>query len=226
MEFEYTTLDTCANARNTVVVIDVLRAFSTAAYAFAAGAEMIFLVRGVKDALELKAANPGALVMGEIGGIKVEGFDFGNSPAEFLNIDLSGKTLIQRTSAGTQGIVRSKQAGTLLAASFCVAGATVRYLQQEASELVTFVITGSGPGAHGDEDRACAQYLETLLRGEQTQPEGFRQRVLLSPSGQNFSNPELPDYLSHDLELCMQVDRFDFAMLVKRTNGLFVMRPV
>jgi 2-phosphosulfolactate phosphatase len=226
MEFEYTTLDTCANAKNTVVVIDVLRAFSTAAYAFAAGAEEIYLVRGVKDALELKAANPGALVMGEIGGIKVEGFDFGNSPAEFLNIDLSGKTLIQRTSAGTQGIVRSKQAATLLAASFCVAGATVRFLQQEASELVTFVITGSGPGAHGDEDRACAQYLETLLRGEQTQSETFRQRVLLSPSGQNFSNPELPDDLSHDLELCMQVDRFNFAMLVKRTNGLFVMRPI
>ena len=183
MEFEYTTLDTCSTARNTVIVIDVLRAFSTAAYAFGAGAEKIFLVSGVKDALELKAANPGALIMGEIGGIKVEGFDFGNSPAEFVNVDMSGKTLIQRTSCGTQGIVRSRLARTLLAASLCCAGATVRYLQEDVPESVAFVITGSGPGLHGDEDLACANYLEALLRGEQASAETFRQRVLQSPAG-------------------------------------------
>src|SRR5512136_1543681 len=108
MRFQYTTLETCYKAKNTVVVIDVIRAFSTAAYAFGAGAESITLVSGVKEALELRAAIPGALVMGEVGGIKVDSFDFGNSPAEFLGLDLSGKALIQRTSAGTQGIVRAR----------------------------------------------------------------------------------------------------------------------
>jgi len=225
MKIQYTTLETCARAKNTVVVIDVIRAFSTAAYAFGAGAESITLVSGVKEALELKAAIPGALVMGEVGGIKVDSFDFGNSPAEFLGVDLSGKALIQRTSAGTQGIVRARHARLLLAASLCCAGATVRYLRQAAPPSVTFVITGAGPGEHGDEDLACAHYLEALLRGDQVGPDIYQRRILQSPAGRNLSDPDLPDVLAHDLELCLQVDRFDFAMVVEHEKGRLVMRP-
>lgn len=225
MKFQYTTLETCSKAKNTVVVIDVIRAFSTAAYAFGAGVESITLVSGVQEALKLKAAIPGALVMGEVGGIKVEGFDFGNSPAEFLGVDLSGKVLIQRTSAGTQGIVRARQAKLLLAASLCCAGATARYLRRVAPASVSFVISGAGPGGHGDEDLACAHYLEALLRSERVQPEVYLERVLKSPAGRNLQDPDLPDFLARDLELCMQMDRFDFAMCVERENGRLVMRP-
>jgi len=225
MRFRYATLETCSRSKNTVVVIDVFRAFSTAAYAFGAGAESITLVSGVKEALELKIAIPGALVMGEVGGVKVEAFDFGNSPAEFLDLDLSGKALIQRTSAGTQGIVRARQAKTLLAASLCCAGATVRHLRKISPASIVFVITGAGPGGHGDEDLACAHYMEALLRGQQVEPEVYRQRVLQSPAGRNLSDPELAGSMARDLELCMQVDRFDFAMQVERENGRLVMRP-
>jgi 2-phosphosulfolactate phosphatase len=225
MRFQYTTLETCSRTKSTVVVIDVIRAFSTAAYAFGAGAESIRLVSGVQEALELRAAMPGALVMGEVGGIKVEAFDFGNSPAEFLDLDLSGKTLIQRTSAGTQGMVRARQAKRLLAASLCCAGATARYLRRAAPAWVTFVITGAGAVGDGDEDLACAHYLEALLRGDQVEPEVFQQRVQKSPAGRSFSVPGLPEFLARDLELCLQVDRFDFAMCVERENGLLVMRP-
>jgi 2-phosphosulfolactate phosphatase len=77
MRFRYAMLETCSRSKNTVVVIDVFRAFSTAAYAFGAGADSITLVSGVKEALELKIAIPGALVMGEVGGVKVEAFDSG-----------------------------------------------------------------------------------------------------------------------------------------------------
>jgi 2-phosphosulfolactate phosphatase len=225
MKFRYTTLETCSTAKSTVVVIDVLRAFSSAAYAFGAGAESITLVSGVQEALELKATVPGSLVMGEVGGIKVEAFDFGNSPTEFLNLDLSGRALIQRTSAGTQGIVRARQAKTLLAASLCCAGATARYLRRVAPASITFVITGAGPGEDGDEDLACAHYLEALLRGEPVASEAYLQRVLHSPAGSIFSDPEKPDFSPLDLELCMQLDRFDFAMVVERQEGRLVMRP-
>jgi 2-phosphosulfolactate phosphatase len=225
MKFHYATLDTCSTVRQAVVVVDVLRAFSSAAYAFGAGAESITLVSGVKEALELKAAMPEALVMGEVGGVKVEAFDFGNSPSEFLDLDLRGKALIQRTSAGTQGIVRSRQAKTLLATSLCCAGATARFLRHIAPASLTFVITGAGLGEQGDEDLACAHYLEALLRGVPVEPELYRQRVRQSPAGRHLSDPELPALLAHDLELCLQVDRFDFAMPVERENGRLVMRP-
>jgi hypothetical protein len=88
-----------------VVVVDVIRAFSTAAYAFGAGAAEIFLVGSADDALEFKAANPGSLAMGEERGLRPDGFDFPNSPAMVRDADLEGRTLVQRTSAGTQGVV-------------------------------------------------------------------------------------------------------------------------
>ena len=69
-------------ARGAVVVVDVLRAFTTAAYAFAAGARRIWLTESVDQALAMKAARPDLLAMGEDGGRRIAGFDHSNSPAE------------------------------------------------------------------------------------------------------------------------------------------------
>ena len=88
-----------------VVAVDVLRAFTTAAYAFAAGAAAIWLVAGVEEALELGRRIPGALVMGEERGRRPPGFDLSNSPVEASRADLGGRVLVQRTSAGTQGVI-------------------------------------------------------------------------------------------------------------------------
>ena len=64
MKFNYTTLETCHTATGVVLVIDVLRAFSTAAYAFSRGAKEIRLVSGVEEALELKEQTPNSKAMG------------------------------------------------------------------------------------------------------------------------------------------------------------------
>ena len=163
MEFHRATLQDCDQATGAVVVIDVLRAFSNAAYAFSMRAESITLVGTVEDALALKAQMPDALVIGEVDGLPPEGFDFGNSPSETVQHDLCGRRLIQRTSAGTQGVVRSVKAETLFASSFVVAGATVRAIQRLEPGKVTFVITGR---YFDGEDKACAEYLEARLRGQ------------------------------------------------------------
>jgi 2-phosphosulfolactate phosphatase len=102
---------------------------------------------------------------------------------------------------------------------------TVRYLRRAAPAQLTFVITGAGPSGDGDEDLACAHYLEALLHGDPVDPEPYRQRVYQSPAGRILADPEQPEFPASDLELCMQVDRFDFAMVVDRQNGRFVMRP-
>ncbi len=177
MRLERANLETCGDATDTVVVIDVLRAFTTAAYAFAAGAREILLVSTVAEALALRARFPGALVMGEVHGLLVEGFDFSNSPADLLGRDLGGRRMIQRTSAGTQGVVRSLRAGTLLTSSFVCAAATARYIARHAPACVTFVITGIYTDRDGDEDAACADYLAALLRRERPDPAPFLQRV-------------------------------------------------
>ncbi|NTV38123.1 MAG: 2-phosphosulfolactate phosphatase [Anaerolineales bacterium] len=226
MKFERATLDTCENATDIVVVIDVLRAFSTAAYAFNLGAHSITLVGAVDEALALKRRNPSVLLMGEVEGLAIEGFDFGNSPTELLTHSLHGRQLVQRTSAGTQGIVRSRNARVTLAASLCCAAATARYLRPFPDRTVTFVSTGKKPGGWGDEDDACADYIESLLKGETPDMETYAQRVRVSQTAQKFSAPDGFVFPASDVDHCVAVDKFDFAMLVERQDGLAVMRPV
>jgi 2-phosphosulfolactate phosphatase len=226
MHIERATNDTCDAAAGAVVVIDVIRAFTTAAYAFAAGAREIVLVGTVEEALALRERFPGALVMGEVGGLPVAGFDLDNSPAALVGRDLDGLLLIQRTSAGTQGVVRSLRAETLLASSFVCAGATARYIKRQLPSSVTLVVTGILPDRDGDEDTAYADYLAALLRGEIPDTAPFIRRVRASTAGRMFADPAQPEYPVADLECCTELDRFDFAMLVERRDGLLVMQPV
>jgi 2-phosphosulfolactate phosphatase len=165
MRIQRATLETCNTATGTVVAIDVIRAFTTAAFALAAGARDIVLAGEVEEALALRERFPGALLMGEVNGVQPESFDLGNSPSALIGLDLAGRRIIQRTSAGTQGVVRSTQAQALLTGSFVCASATARYLRKQNPASVTFVITGASPRTNGDEDAACADYIQALLRG-------------------------------------------------------------
>jgi 2-phosphosulfolactate phosphatase len=225
MKFHYTDLEDCHTARGIVVVIDVLRAFSTAAYAFSRGAQEIFLVSTVEEALSFKSFLPNSKAMGEVGGLRPQGFDFGNSPTYIVEADLSGITMIHRTSAGTQGVVRSQGAEVMLASSFVVAKATAQYVSNLAAPEVTFVITGRSYNG-GDEDLACAEYLEELLKGNQPYGKPFIQRVLESKDAFPHLDPAQRDYPLSDLEYCAQIDRFDFAMPIRRDDGKFIMRTV
>ncbi|MDR3577522.1 MAG: 2-phosphosulfolactate phosphatase [Anaerolineaceae bacterium] len=221
----YTNLN-CQDAGGLVVVIDVLRAFSTAAYAFAAGARQILLVGSVEDALALKQEMPRAHLMGEIDGYPIPGFEYGNSPTQLAGLDLTDEVFIHRSSAGTQGVVRSVRAETLLAASFCCARATAAYILQQSPRLVSFVITGIEPDGRGDEDEACSEYIEALLLGKEPDPAPFIQRVIESKNGGLFRAKNQPAFPFSDLDLCTVVDRFDFALPIKRENGLCIMQPL
>ena len=223
MKFHYASLETCHESTGVVIVIDVLRAFSTAAYAFGRGAGQIMLVSTVEEALTLRAQIPTAKAMGEVGGIAPAGFDFGNSPTWLIEQDLSGMTLIQRTGAGTQGAVRSRKAGLLVATSFVVASATVAYLCRDAPEEITFVITGS---LNNDEDVACAEYLEALLRGHRPDPGPFVQRVYASRDALQHLDPAETAFPVSDLDYCTRIDHFDFAMPITRAEGKLMLSCV
>jgi 2-phosphosulfolactate phosphatase len=101
----YSLLEGAERATGTVAVIDVFRAFTSAAVALANGASRIVMVRTVEEALALREAGIGHICLGEVRGRAPDSFDFGNSPFEISTIDFRDKTIIQRTSAGTQGIV-------------------------------------------------------------------------------------------------------------------------
>ena len=225
MEFEYETLDTCSRATGLVVVIDVIRAFTTAAFAMAAGATAITMAGSVEDAIMRRNQIPKALLMGEEQGLPPEGFDFGNSPSAIDGMDLNRCHLVFRTSNGTQGVVRSVRADTLLAGSFCCAQATVNYIKRLSPKRVSFVITGAGPGGRGDEDLACAEYLAALLKDSNPNPESYLKRVKGSLAGKFFADPANTQFLWQDIECCIDLDRFDFALEIMRRDDGLVMVP-
>jgi len=222
MKFTRYTLEDCHQATGIVLLIDVLRAFSTAAYAFSCGAKEIRLVSSVEEALALKAQFPNSKAMGEVGGLPPEGFDFGNSPTRILEHDLTGVTLIQRTGAGTQGAVRAVSAELMLATSFVVAQATIEYILKLKPDEVNFVITG---GLGNDEDAACADYLEKRFTGQATEAQEFIRRVYASRDAFQHME-EHPQFPYSDLDYCSRINNFDFAMPIERKDGFLIMQAV
>ena len=145
-----------------VVAIDVLRAFTSAAFALGAGAKAIYLVSTIEEALTFVRSHPDALSMGEDHGRRIPGFTFSNSPAEVSRADIAGRILVQRTSAGTQGVSSATHATRLWCASLVCAGATADAVNRAALGAPTYVITGRVQDGRdsGEDDLACAEYIE------------------------------------------------------------------
>lgn len=212
-------------AIDTVVVIDVLRSFTTAAVALSRGAAAIYPVEGIAASIALFDTLDQAVSVGAVGGgDPVPGFDFGNSPSALMQADLAGKAVVMSTAAGVRGLQRFRQARQLYAASLVCAQATADAIRAAGAREVCFVITGEWVDRDGDEDIACADYIEALLRGKTVNPELFAQRVRQSDFGQRFEAGTWPNLPIADLELAMRVNAFNFAMPVRFEGEHLVIR--
>lgn len=213
-------IEGATQASGATVVIDVFRAFSAAAYAFAAGAAEIILAAEVEEARHVAESHPDAILMGEVSGIKPPGFRLGNSPGEIVDQPdvVAGRTVIHRSSAGTRCARAALDAGAgpLYVASLVVASATARQLAGEHTVmLVSSGESGLGPSA---EDQICADLIAGLLRGD---------RSRLAASGPDVARCDRAQFLNeaafahrNDVALCAATDAFDFAMQAQREGGL------
>jgi 2-phosphosulfolactate phosphatase len=215
----------CGELHGAVVVIDVLRSFTTAAYALARGANEVMAVGSIEAARAMRARDPGALAIGAVGGgAPAPGLDMGNSPSQVAALDLRGRRVILYTAGGTRALAACDHAGILLAASLVNAAATAACLLALAPPSVTLVVTGIWSDRDGDEDLACADLIEALLRGGDPARAPYAARVRDSDFGRRFSagiDPYLP---LADLDCCATADRFDFALPILRTPGGLVIR--
>lgn len=220
VEWTAVPLDHADEAAGTIVVVDVLRAFTTAALALDGGAAAVVLVSEVDDALRLRRRWPDALAMGEVDGARPPGFDLSNSPTELVAADVHGRRLIQRTTAGTRGAVDAADgADAMFAASFVCAEATVAAVTELAPRHVTFVITGRHGELDGDDDRACAEYLGARLAGRHPDPAPYLARVRRSTAGRRFVDGGGP-YLPTDLEWALRIDHVRRSLPIRRRAGL------
>lgn len=204
-----------------VVVVDVIRAFTTAAYAFAAGASHIFLVDSVAEALSLKAASPDMLAMGEDRGRRPDGFDFSNSPVELAAAELDGRVLVQRTSAGTRGVVAARAATRLWCASLVCASATAAAVRASDLGDPTYVISGrfeDNPDMSGADDLATAELIDRARVGDELDADRTGRLVATSDEAARTLTLGHGHVDRDDIVYATRVDAFGFAMEVHRVG--------
>ena len=205
-------LEGAKNATGLTVIIDVFRAFSTACYAFSNGVERIYPVSEVEKALKMKEKDPSLILIGEMNEQKPEGFDYGNSPTHILNADFSGRTMVHRTSSGTQGIVFAANAGEIITGSFVNASAIVNYIRSTNPASVSLVCMGYACEYPTDEDTFCAEFIKNELEGKKSDFQAMKQQIRKG-TGARFFLPESQGWAPFtDFDLCMDINRFNFIL--------------
>lgn len=212
----------CKSASGAAVVIDVMRAYTVAAWALHLGAARMILVKELEEALELKSRFPGSLALKD--GAPVEGFDLYNSPADLQDADIRGKTIVQRTTAGTIGAVAVRHCNPLICTGFVCASAVARRLRNLAPDELAYVVTGEDGTA--EEDLACAEYIDALVRDPRADAAPYIRRASESKAAMDIRQAAAEGYPGinpRDVEMCLDVDRFDFTLEASMEDGLLVL---
>ena len=213
-------------AKGTVVIIDVLRAFSTACYAINKGIETIIPVGDIDLAYQLKKDNPDYLLIGERHERKPEGFDFGNSPTHINDSVITAKTMVQTTSSGTQGIANAINADEIITGSFVNAGAIINYIRKTNAKEVSLVCMGFACQYPTAEDTLCAEYIKNEL---EERPNDFPAMVqqIKETDGARFFDPATESWSPEsDFHLCMDLNRFDFILKVEKVGDLNYLKKI
>ena len=164
--------DELALRDRSVVVIDVLRASTTIVTALAGGAREIIPVATVESAVKISGNLIGDVILlgGERNGKMIEGFNLGNSPAEYTAEKVRGKAIIFSSTNGSQALVRARYARALFVCAFVNVGAVAGALC-EGNRDFTIVCAGNN-GMFSMEDSVCAGMLiARVSAGAEAPPE-------------------------------------------------------
>jgi len=215
-------------ARGLSVVIDVFRAFSCAPLLFFLGVEKGILVSTPEEAIALKKEDATLILVGEVDGAPIEGFDFGNSPSQILKHDpafFQGKTIVQRTSSGVQGALAAlENSDEVLLASFALAASTARYILNKNPAHVSILAMGWNLEVIAPEDEWCGTYIAHLLgKGDYNHIQALRE-IIFHEQAQKFLQRKKPHFPPEDPLLCLQRDVYEFVLRAERESGRVIVR--
>ena len=214
-------------AEGLTVIIDVFRAFSLENYLYDMGAELIRPIGTVEEAFKLKETIPNSLLFGERNGIKVEGFDFGNSPSSANAEIVKGKTILHTTSAGTQGVVNATNATQILAGGLVNARAIAEYIIETQPEVVSLVSMGWNAEELAEEDELCAEYIKSILDDEEITNMDERVAALQFKGGEHFFNPETQHIFPEpDFWMCIKYDLFPYVLEITKDEIGFATKRI
>ena len=182
------------------VIIDVFRAFSMECWLYSLGAKEIRPVGSVEETFAWKQKDPDCILVGERHGRRIDGCDLGNSPSS-IDPDL------------IDGRVNAK--------------AIADYIRKKSPDKVSLVCMGKEGLAQAEEDELCAVYLKALLIGEEMPDIDNRLKALRTGGGRHFFDPSLREvFPEKDFWMCIDRDRFDFVLQVRRDRDGLISVPV
>jgi 2-phosphosulfolactate phosphatase len=181
----------------------------------------------LEDCLAMKAE--GYYTAGERNGEKVDGFDFGNSPFEYMDPKLKGERIAFTTTNGTQAIARSEGAKEIIIGSFLNLSSVTRYLKEGSDNVL--VVCAAWKGKVNLEDTLFAGALVELMK-ESIEPDC--DAPLAAQRLYNLARYDMVDFLkdsSHvkrlnrlnihkDIQFCLTPDQYD--VVPRLINGSLI----
>lgn len=210
----------------TAVVVDVLRATTTLTTALSRGARAVFPAASTEDALRLAQSlgREDTLLCGERKGLRIEGYDLGNSPREYTRETVEGKRLIMNTTNGTRAFLAAEDADAVVALSFLNLGAVASEVRDRERLLI---LCAGREDTFALEDAVCAGLLLERLRedGVEVDPDDGARAALSLVRGHEVSEAFLASTqagkallaagLGEDLEWCARLDALTVVPAMK-----------
>ncbi|MDD5262681.1 MAG: 2-phosphosulfolactate phosphatase [Methylacidiphilales bacterium] len=209
----------------TVVVIDVLRATSTLVTALAEGVKEVRCFREISEARAYANGKPAVALAGEREGVAPEGFNFGNSPREFLGAGNRYETVVLTTTNGTRALEAVKPAACVVLCSFLNFSVVVDFLRKNAHGLErNFAIVCSGTGElFALEDGLLAGALLSELGLPHPAAKLYescvgrlREAFYASKNGKNLRKLGL----EADIDWCLQRDKYRILPTLQEDGGI------
>jgi len=217
-------------ATGTVIIIDVFRAFTTAAVAFNKGANSIFLTEKIEEATKLKQNKIADITMGEVNGIKPLEFNYGNSPYEIsIANNLSGLNIAQSTRSGTLGVslaAKTNQNKKIFATGLMTAKSTTDIIKIRNLDNIYIVAMGYKGIKKTEEDEICALYIKSLLENKPLDKKYVIDSIMKSKSAKQFNDIALPQFHPKDLDYALKIDSEKFAMEITSKNELLILKKI
>jgi 2-phosphosulfolactate phosphatase len=198
------------------IVVDVLRATSTIAQALAAGYERILCCAEIEEARSLRSELPDSLLGGERNAVRIDGFDVGASPREFL--EARAKTLILSTTNGTRAILTAAaRCDEVFLGSLLNLGAVVAAARERGEDVA--IMCAGFKGSFALDDAYCAGRIVQLLGAERSDAAIACELVASAfPDAAAGLNARTygPPGLEEDIAFCAREDVLD---VVPRLSG-------
>ncbi|HMA83914.1 MAG TPA: 2-phosphosulfolactate phosphatase [Candidatus Thermoplasmatota archaeon] len=175
-------------AKGITVIIDVFRASTTILAVLQQGAKNIIPVKSLEQALLFKKQDSTCILVGERNGKKISKFDYGNSPATMISLNLNKKSIVLSTSSGTKGICDAIYSSETIIAGFANISKVISYINNKNTDQLSIVPMGLNATTPAIEDDLCAQLIKKRLQHESVHYKEHIKPIMNSPGIKRLRN--------------------------------------